>query len=120
MPTRLIPLLRLRSHCTVRSFTFNNCQNLLTLVLFFRSYNDYMYGDKFLFSYEYVRKCLRDGIELKLVLVKKPTPQPAPETKDLSADYKVRSGGAVVLVCVGSSRVDLQACKLEYSIVSPK
>ena len=23
-------------------------------------------------------------------------------------------------VCVGSSRVDLQACKLEYSIVSPK
>ena len=24
------------------------------------------------------------------------------------------------ILCVGSSRVDLQACKLEYSIVSPK
>jgi len=33
-----------------------------------------------------------------------------------------RSQGAVFLGCflVGSSRVDLQACKLEYSIVSPK
>ena len=27
---------------------------------------------------------------------------------------------AIVLLLVGSSRVDLQACKLEYSIVSPK
>ena len=26
----------------------------------------------------------------------------------------------VTVVTVGSSRVDLQACKLEYSIVSPK
>ena len=32
-----------------------------------------------------------------------------------------RRGGEVSLgVGVGSSRVDLQACKLEYSIVSPK
>ena len=30
------------------------------------------------------------------------------------------SCGANFLVAVGSSRVDLQACKLEYSIVSPK
>ena len=30
------------------------------------------------------------------------------------------SGGERQLVLVGSSRVDLQACKLEYSIVSPK
>ena len=29
-------------------------------------------------------------------------------------------GGALELTLVGSSRVDLQACKLEYSIVSPK
>ena len=29
-------------------------------------------------------------------------------------------GRAVLAHCVGSSRVDLQACKLEYSIVSPK
>ena len=26
----------------------------------------------------------------------------------------------LILIFVGSSRVDLQACKLEYSIVSPK
>ena len=31
-----------------------------------------------------------------------------------------RSTGVPVYVGVGSSRVDLQACKLEYSIVSPK
>ena len=30
------------------------------------------------------------------------------------------SSGYSVIVDVGSSRVDLQACKLEYSIVSPK
>ena len=30
------------------------------------------------------------------------------------------AGGAVSSREVGSSRVDLQACKLEYSIVSPK
>ena len=30
------------------------------------------------------------------------------------------SGAGVVTLAVGSSRVDLQACKLEYSIVSPK
>jgi len=30
------------------------------------------------------------------------------------------SGGPAGMVFVGSSRVDLQACKLEYSIVSPK
>ena len=30
------------------------------------------------------------------------------------------TGSGVVLLEVGSSRVDLQACKLEYSIVSPK
>ena len=29
-------------------------------------------------------------------------------------------GDAAALLLVGSSRVDLQACKLEYSIVSPK
>ena len=28
--------------------------------------------------------------------------------------------GKVIVLDVGSSRVDLQACKLEYSIVSPK
>ena len=28
--------------------------------------------------------------------------------------------GAYIANAVGSSRVDLQACKLEYSIVSPK
>ena len=27
---------------------------------------------------------------------------------------------AIIAAVVGSSRVDLQACKLEYSIVSPK
>ena len=30
------------------------------------------------------------------------------------------AGASVVPATVGSSRVDLQACKLEYSIVSPK
>ena len=32
-----------------------------------------------------------------------------------SAEHK-----AYIITGVGSSRVDLQACKLEYSIVSPK
>ena len=32
----------------------------------------------------------------------------------------VRAGMIVTICLVGSSRVDLQACKLEYSIVSPK
>ena len=31
-----------------------------------------------------------------------------------------RRGDSLVIGAVGSSRVDLQACKLEYSIVSPK
>jgi len=39
------------------------------------------------------------------------------------ASYLLAGGAAVALLLallVGSSRVDLQACKLEYSIVSPK
>jgi len=41
---------------------------------------------------------------------------------DLEADESTRFSSSVFLGCflVGSSRVDLQACKLEYSIVSPK
>ena len=33
---------------------------------------------------------------------------------------ELEDGGYIETVEVGSSRVDLQACKLEYSIVSPK
>ena len=40
--------------------------------------------------------------------------------RDSAAAYGVDRAPAVVLLDVGSSRVDLQACKLEYSIVSPK
>ena len=36
------------------------------------------------------------------------------------ADLEERRGLVAAGVVVGSSRVDLQACKLEYSIVSPK
>ena len=37
------------------------------------------------------------------------------------ATFEARYWGRdLKIVCVGSSRVDLQACKLEYSIVSPK
>ena len=40
---------------------------------------------------------------------------------DLGAHLaRARERGARILQEVGSSRVDLQACKLEYSIVSPK
>ena len=43
---------------------------------------------------------------------------------DVRADYAAalaaKTGRTIPLVVVGSSRVDLQACKLEYSIVSPK
>ena len=35
-------------------------------------------------------------------------------------DVRVDDDAAGANVPVGSSRVDLQACKLEYSIVSPK
>jgi len=35
-------------------------------------------------------------------------------------DFMNRSGVFLGCFLVGSSRVDLQACKLEYSIVSPK
>ena len=34
--------------------------------------------------------------------------------------YRLIPGGGASWFNVGSSRVDLQACKLEYSIVSPK
>ena len=42
--------------------------------------------------------------------------------EDVDAQSDVYSAGACLyeLLTVGSSRVDLQACKLEYSIVSPK
>ena len=43
----------------------------------------------------------------------KAAPLPPVETSLMEAAYTGRAG-------VGSSRVDLQACKLEYSIVSPK
>ena len=40
---------------------------------------------------------------------------------DFFISYHWASGGTyAVNLAVGSSRVDLQACKLEYSIVSPK
>ena len=39
----------------------------------------------------------------------------------IEAEIRVRIRGMIqAIVEVGSSRVDLQACKLEYSIVSPK
>ena len=38
------------------------------------------------------------------------------QSRSLPAGYVFRAR----LILVGSSRVDLQACKLEYSIVSPK
>ena len=38
----------------------------------------------------------------------------------LGGEGDMDTGGAVDAAQVGSSRVDLQACKLEYSIVSPK
>ena len=44
----------------------------------------------------------------------------AQETRDLYAPLAHRFGMAKLRWEVGSSRVDLQACKLEYSIVSPK
>ena len=37
-----------------------------------------------------------------------------------SRGHRILSSGNVTISRVGSSRVDLQACKLEYSIVSPK
>ena len=46
----------------------------------------------------------------------------APFGDDLAGLYRVKDGGRWYAFSqfVGSSRVDLQACKLEYSIVSPK
>ena len=51
--------------------------------------------------------------------------QPAPpemliNTEQLIADYFEKRPDRADKSQVGSSRVDLQACKLEYSIVSPK
>ena len=40
--------------------------------------------------------------------------------KEESLRFIEQLGVRNILVDVGSSRVDLQACKLEYSIVSPK
>ena len=43
------------------------------------------------------------------------------DTKPYTAeDFRFTAKGATLYAIVGSSRVDLQACKLEYSIVSPK
>ena len=40
--------------------------------------------------------------------------------RELAAKEDMRKAKLLYQVAVGSSRVDLQACKLEYSIVSPK
>ena len=42
------------------------------------------------------------------------------EVGDIQAMAHRTASFDTVISCVGSSRVDLQACKLEYSIVSPK
>ena len=39
---------------------------------------------------------------------------------DNKGQHSVNIGALAAVLAVGSSRVDLQACKLEYSIVSPK
>lgn len=39
---------------------------------------DYMLGDRPLFDYEAVRYCIRDGLEIKLALVRRPQPEPWP------------------------------------------
>ena len=48
--------------------------------------------------------------------------EPLPEHFAWNSQHlaKLMDGARLVLLPVGSSRVDLQACKLEYSIVSPK
>ena len=43
-----------------------------------------------------------------------------PEQAGVTMDAIRHFGSTVPILGVGSSRVDLQACKLEYSIVSPK
>ena len=47
-------------------------------------------------------------------------PGATPQTEQARHDQVKNSAGGYTFEVVGSSRVDLQACKLEYSIVSPK
>ena len=61
-----------------------------------------------------------NGQNIAIVQLGSTLPSTTPPTR-IAEEYAMLdciSGGR--LVAVGSSRVDLQACKLEYSIVSPK
>ena len=51
---------------------------------------------------------------------KKPVPELRGKTTIKAFDHPPALGDLPLWGFVGSSRVDLQACKLEYSIVSPK
>ena len=46
--------------------------------------------------------------------------RPIPGQEERNAQVLIQANAAIRVDDVGSSRVDLQACKLEYSIVSPK
>ena len=59
-----------------------------------------------------LRQELHASWQVTVLLIRRITPLAARSSKALTVLQKV--------MAVGSSRVDLQACKLEYSIVSPK
>ena len=73
-----------------------------------------------------VEKNIEAFLDLQLEGTQKIVVGDGPHLKVLRAKYPdaifhgALSGNALAEVYVGSSRVDLQACKLEYSIVSPK
>ena len=70
-----------------------------------------------------VKKLIEAGVEVradeKTRALAAGLPVGQAQEKDWYEEY-LRLCMAVAVVAVGSSRVDLQACKLEYSIVSPK
>lgn len=58
-------------------------------VLRAKTQREYMSGENILFSYAYVRKCLRDGVELELILVKRPEPEAEdPKEREMEITYQ--------------------------------
>jgi len=67
--------------------------------------NDFMTGDRVLFEYEYVRHCVRDGVELKLALVQRPkTLEPPKSDIDLPAEYMKKVVGGVEVITEDTHR----------------